>query len=317
MCRLGGVALGTMKRSTQFYHMLAEQLAELLVNMDVAQGGDGVGVAIHYPNGARKVLKTADRAWKAYRYLWPQVEEALPGAVAVQMHARLATCGDSSNPNNLHPIERGSVVGAHNGIILNDDEIFEYMELERKGQVDSEAIFALVEAIAPDLDLEGIQTVLDCLAGSFAFTVASTEAPGKVLLVAGNGQLMYARQKQTGLVWWASTSGLLPLSALRGSTVVSMELGDTAVVHTDEPKPRVELYELKVAPRHSYGFWYEYGYGDGYDGWDCPVEGAAGRAADPSRGSAVRRLDNFAEWDRQVSRWEARARRKRHQRGGR
>lgn len=310
MCRLGGVALGTASRSREFYRMLSKELIELLVEMDVAQGGDGVGVSIHYPDGSYRLFKSPERAWDFYRHHWEQIEEALPGAVAVQMHARLATQGDSHNPVNLHPIERGPVVGAHNGIIVNDDEIFKGLELERHGEVDSEAIFAAIEAVCPDMRLDHLQIVLDLLQGSYAFTVATSQVPGKVWLVAGNGELCYARDKARNLVWWASTSLLLPKSARRNGTV-RLDVGDVIVIHANEPKVRVELHELNVPPRR----WYYYD-DYGYDGWGLTEENfwkdddewwtaPAGRAAGP-----LPQASSYAEWDRQVSQWESRQRRR-------
>ena len=50
---------------------------------------------------------------------------------------------------NNHPIRHGAVVGIHNGIIVNDDELFAGHGIERaepEMTVDSEAIFALVDA---------------------------------------------------------------------------------------------------------------------------------------------------------------------------
>ena len=295
MCRLGGVALGTGQRSPAFYGMLSAQLAELLINMDVAQGGDGVGVAVHYADGSYRLFKSPKRAWDAYRQWWDDVEAALPGAVAVQMHARLATQGSSEDPNNLHPIVRGPIVGAHNGIIWNDVEIFEYLEAERQGKVDSEAIFALLERYAPDLNMEGVQVVAECLEGSFAFTAMSQQAPGRVLLVAGNGQLCYARSKATNTVWWASTEALLPKSARRGATIVRMGLGDALIVDASQAAPSIHLEEL---PNVDHAGWSYYRYLDDYEGWLWADgrSGTAGRAADPAT--------SYRDWDRRVIAWE-------------
>ena len=54
---------------------------------------------------------------------------------------------------NNHPIRHGAVVGVHNGIIFNDDELMAAHGFERaepKMTVDSEAIFALAEAAGGD-----------------------------------------------------------------------------------------------------------------------------------------------------------------------
>ena len=56
--------------------------------------------------------------------------------------------GPSQDLANNHPIRHGSVVGVHNGIIVNDEEIFARHGFERaepEMTVDSEAIFALMD----------------------------------------------------------------------------------------------------------------------------------------------------------------------------
>lgn len=62
------------------------------------------------------------------------------------VHVRDYTKGHPSLDANNHPIRHGSVVGIHNGIIVNDDELFERNRIARaeaEMTVDSEIIFAL------------------------------------------------------------------------------------------------------------------------------------------------------------------------------
>src|SRR5712691_6559525 len=62
------------------------------------------------------------------------------------IHVRDYTKGHPSIPANNHPVRHGPVVGIHNGIIANDDEIlacFDCSRAEPRMSVDSEAIFAL------------------------------------------------------------------------------------------------------------------------------------------------------------------------------
>lgn len=63
------------------------------------------------------------------------------------LHTRLATQGSEYVNENNHPIRTGNLVGVHNGMVWNDDELFAALQKEdpnipRHGQVDSEAIFA-------------------------------------------------------------------------------------------------------------------------------------------------------------------------------
>ena len=64
------------------------------------------------------------------------------------IHVRDFTKGHPDIEANNHPIRHGSVVGVHNGIVSNDDELLARYGIERaepQMTVDSEAIFALVE----------------------------------------------------------------------------------------------------------------------------------------------------------------------------
>ena len=66
----------------------------------------------------------------------------------VLVHVRDYTKGHPTIEANNHPIRHGSVVGIHNGIIVNDEDVFARYGFERAHPdmtVDSEAIFALAE----------------------------------------------------------------------------------------------------------------------------------------------------------------------------
>lgn len=67
------------------------------------------------------------------------------------VHTRAGTQGSEKDNNNNHPIVvprpngDGHIVGVHNGIIVNDAQVFRnYPEAERIAEVDSEAIFQLL-----------------------------------------------------------------------------------------------------------------------------------------------------------------------------
>src|ERR671931_2435508 len=52
-------------------------------------------------------------------------------ATQLLVHVRDYTKGHPSLPANNHPIRHGTVVGVHNGIIVNDDELFERERIAR------------------------------------------------------------------------------------------------------------------------------------------------------------------------------------------
>ena len=106
---------------------------------------------------------------------------ALPARTTQALvHVRDYTKGHPTISANNHPIRHGSVVGIHNGIIENDEEIFaryRFGRAEPEMTVDSEAIFALMEAT------EGDHRALEQLYGAMA-TGWLDEREGEVLMLA-------------------------------------------------------------------------------------------------------------------------------------
>lgn len=59
------------------------------------------------------------------------------------LHTRWATKGSPTVQENNHPIDVNGIIGVHNGMVWNDDDLFTRIgEKKRIAQVDSEAIFA-------------------------------------------------------------------------------------------------------------------------------------------------------------------------------
>ena len=85
-------------------------------------------------------LTAADRFRPLERVAVPE------GVSELLVHVRDYTKGHPSINANNHPVRHGPVVGIHNGIITNDDELLaphSCARSEPKMTVDSEAIFAI------------------------------------------------------------------------------------------------------------------------------------------------------------------------------
>ena len=114
---------------------------------------------------------------------------AIPDAATqVLVHVRDYTKGHPTILANNHPIRHGSVVGIHNGIIENDEEIFARYRFERaepRMTVDSEAIFALAEASEND------PRVLEELYGAMATAWLDERNAETLFLVRGIGRPLW------------------------------------------------------------------------------------------------------------------------------
>ena len=163
-------------------------------------------------------------------------------ATKLLVHVRDYTKGHPSLAANNHPVRHGSVVGIHNGIIKNDDELFAEHGIARAESgmtVDSEIIFALAER-----SRGRTAAALQELYGSMA-TAWLDESRPELLLARGVGRPLWIGQTKKEL-FFASTRVALELvesyagiklrkSELSEGTVISVESGKIVTRESFEP----------------------------------------------------------------------------------
>lgn len=101
-------------------------------------------------------------------------------------HSRLITNGLTDN----QPVVRDGVVVIHNGIVVNEESIWESIPIERKFEIDSEVIAALaIKYIDDGIGLDDLsRRILDVCKGTISAAVALPML-GKLLLFTNNGSL--------------------------------------------------------------------------------------------------------------------------------
>jgi glucosamine 6-phosphate synthetase-like amidotransferase/phosphosugar isomerase protein len=166
------------------------------------RGADAVGFAYRCTTPAVVVHKQQSGA----SALLEQVE--VPDeATQVLVHVRDYTKGHPSLAANNHPIRHGDVVGIHNGIIVNDDELFERNRIVRAETgmtVDSEIIFALAERSRGQT-----ARAFEQLVGSMA-TAWLDEGHPELVLARGMGRPLWIGLTG-GALFFASTKHALEL----------------------------------------------------------------------------------------------------------
>lgn len=171
MCGIAGYSLSA---SSSVERTLA---AQALLAGIADRGADAVGYAHRVPGGGIEIHKQRSGA----SALLEQV--VLPAsATEILVHVRDYTKGHPRIEANNHPIRHGAVVGVHNGIIFNDDELMASHGFERaepQMTVDSEAIFALAESSGGRAD------ALEELRGSMATAWLDERRPGTIFLARG------------------------------------------------------------------------------------------------------------------------------------
>ena len=121
--------------------------AQALLAGIAERGADAVGYAYRAPGEHDPtVVKQRTPASQLLERI------TVPGdANQLLVHVRDYTKGHPSIAANNHPVRHGPVVGIHNGIIVNDDELlapYDCARAEPRMTVDSEAIFAEVAPLA-------------------------------------------------------------------------------------------------------------------------------------------------------------------------
>jgi glucosamine 6-phosphate synthetase-like amidotransferase/phosphosugar isomerase protein len=194
MCGIAGYSAGA---SSGVDRTLA---AQALLAGIAERGEDAVGYAYR---GTGSVVAVHKRQTGASGLL---EEIFVPGdATQLLVHVRDFTKGHPSLDVNNHPIRHGTVVGIHNGIIANDEEILARYGFERQWPgmtVDSEAIFALAEHTRND------PGCLEELHGSMAAAWLDERDSETMFLARGVGRPLWVGESRHE-VFFASTEAAL------------------------------------------------------------------------------------------------------------
>jgi glucosamine 6-phosphate synthetase-like amidotransferase/phosphosugar isomerase protein len=249
MCGIAGYSLAPSSR-------LERTLAAQALLAGIAErGADAVGYAHRAHGDAVSVHKQRSGA----SALLDQI--SIPqSATDVLVHVRDYTKGHPTVAANNHPIRHGSVVGIHNGIIFNDDELLAAHACARSEPgmtVDSEAIFALAA------HSHGHPAALEALRGSMATAWIDERRDDAVFVARGVGRPLWLGEAD-GAVFFASTKLALEVvehylpvelakSELPEGTLVTLERGREARRQEFNPDRRFEEEPLPAvrAPKEA------------------------------------------------------------------
>lgn len=222
MCGIFGI--GFLKNNTVQNKRTVEKLIRTLFLKTESRGRKASGIALSSP----KNISVLKGPLAASRFIeTPEFKNLLNDklrisnsyheterTLAIIGHCRLDTKGTPENNVNNHPIVVGNVVGVHNGVISNDDKIY-YDNAglihfpKRNGEVDSEAIFALLEFYRgwktnKVTMTDAIIKSSEELEGSLACAVIDAESPYSLWLFKQHGPISIVVLEKAGLFVFAS-----------------------------------------------------------------------------------------------------------------
>jgi glucosamine 6-phosphate synthetase-like amidotransferase/phosphosugar isomerase protein len=226
MCGIAGYSLAPTSRVDR---TLA---AQVLLAAIAERGSDAVGYAYR----GEQVPLTLHKQRSGASELLPDVH--VPnGASQLVLHVRDYTKGHPQIDANNHPIRHGPVAGVHNGIILNDEEIFAERGFRRAAPemtVDSEAIFALAASSPGDAG------VLEELRGSMAAAWLDEREREALYAARGVGRPLWLGCSDEEAVFASTPFALETVETYLGLELDRHEVEEGTLIALRDGRPRVE-----------------------------------------------------------------------------
>lgn len=165
------------------------------------RGRDSSGLIYHTDD--RYIVKRADYDIKTLL----SKQKDLGKVKMVMGHSRLITNGLSDN----QPVVRDNIVVIHNGIVVNADELWGSLDVERKFEIDSEIIIGItIQHLKEGKAVEEIPAkVLSICEGTISCALILPEL-GKAVIFSNNGSLFIG--EINGAIYFSSES--FPLESL-------------------------------------------------------------------------------------------------------
>jgi glucosamine 6-phosphate synthetase-like amidotransferase/phosphosugar isomerase protein len=243
MCGIAGYSVrpGSSLERTLAAQSLLAAIAE--------RGADAVGYAFRSPGESYPtVVKQRTPASQLLDRI-----SIPPTATQVLVHVRDYTKGHPSIAANNHPVRHGPIVGIHNGIITNDDELLaphSCARAEPRMTVDSEAIFAIAAHSRNEA------RALERLRGAMASAWLDAREPEVVFLARGSGRPLWIGEADEAVLF-ASTRLALEIAEqysklklrkreLKNGTLLALEGG--AVASRDRFTPDLDYIEPDPLP---------------------------------------------------------------------
>ena len=171
------------------------QVSSFKVNQDrlnkLAQHSEQRGIdssgLVYYNNSGYKIDRADYKIKKLLKKVKPYNSPVVLG------HSRLITNGMDDN----QPVAYDNICAIHNGIIVNEEEVWSKIKTKRRLKIDSELIIAIAEEYMDQGgDLSGLpQKILALCRGTIACALVVPKI-GKILLFSNNGSLYIGENGQ-------------------------------------------------------------------------------------------------------------------------
>jgi len=212
MCGIWGIADINSKMNCD---LLLKVIKRLMI-LSETRGKDASGIAVMVDDHLN-ILRKAKSSHELLKdkefsdYLSKNVTSNLGKSIYVAGHSRLVTNGTQYNPNNNQPIAKKNMALVHNGIIVNEAELWgEMPKAHRDYEVDSEAILeTYCDRLSRCSDSrKAIDDTYSSIKG-MASTIILTQAGHNMIASTNNGSLYCMNDANKEIIIFASEGFIL------------------------------------------------------------------------------------------------------------
>jgi glutamine---fructose-6-phosphate transaminase (isomerizing) len=156
-------------------------------------------------------------------------------------HARLVTNGTQLDDANNQPVIKDGIVGVHNGIVVNVDELwYEHSKITRDNEIDTEVLLSLIRMELNDQSIENaVSSSINKVFGTVSTALVFDDLD-KFILATNNGSL-YIIQNNKDVLFFASERFMLAefekkidLSVIGDYKIEQIEAYNGLVINLDQ-----------------------------------------------------------------------------------
>ncbi len=196
----------------------ARKLVNDLFCLSESRGKESAGLAVLMPDAisiykqsvaASTMIRSRDYRAFANKMLAANAHPNQP--LVVIGHSRLVTNGSQENHDNNQPVVKKGVVGIHNGIIVNDQELWSrFPSLQREYQVDTEVAWGLMRYFYEQTGslVQASRQMFAQIEGTASIAALFHDLDA-LLLATNNGSLYISANTKDGIYLFASEAYIL------------------------------------------------------------------------------------------------------------
>ena len=220
MCGIFGISVN---KKSKIERRLFQKSVKHLFLLSESRGKEAAGFAVNYgdnikvfkaPQSASKMVKSSEYNNVIRDIINFEIKDKkgfIDKPISLIGHSRLVTDGSQGKDYNNQPVISDGIVGIHNGIVTNVNELWEiYPSLERKYEIDTEIILQLLRKFYTKGSsfYDAVNLTFDKIIGTVSIAAFFNDLD-KILLATNNGSLYICTDVSKNILLFASEEYIL------------------------------------------------------------------------------------------------------------